>query len=112
MIIIENKEEIVCCRQMPHVSITCCRNSACIREDRESASCQIRHLIFFVIIANVRKKRRKREKPSITRHRNVSRSPRIDHRDDASTRATNRASLFPYSPKVRNQVKNLDTLTL
>lgn len=59
MIIIENKEEIVCCRQMPHVSITCCRNSACIREDRESASCQIRHLIFFVIIANVRAKKGK-----------------------------------------------------
>ena len=58
------------------------------------------------------RKKRKREKPSITRHRNVSRSPRIDPRDDASTRATNRASLFPYSPKVRNQVKNLDTLTL
>ena len=95
---------------MPHVSITCCRNSACIREDREGASCQIRHLIFFVIIANVREK--EEERRPITRHQNVSRPPRIDHRDDASNRATNRASQFPYSPKVRNQVKNLDTLTL
>ena len=31
---------------MPLLSIMCCRNSACSREDREVASCQIRHLIF------------------------------------------------------------------